>query len=156
MSRRHRARHEHENKVGALFLVRHRKVFFTVNTLSKQQTACFFAQPDLGYASLQAHWSALVAARTPLSAADHLLYLALRGKDWRKGFSPITNATKLANGAGVGDGPGFARALRPIRQGYLGPFEKHVLCFETRALLVELLPQVGYGENPLPEMAYRG
>ena len=28
-----------------------------------------------------------------------MLYLALLGKDWRKGFSPITNPTKLANGA---------------------------------------------------------
>jgi hypothetical protein len=34
-----------------------------------------------------------------LTAAHHLLYLALLGKDWRKAFTPPTNARKLANGA---------------------------------------------------------
>ncbi|WP_309714540.1 hypothetical protein [Armatimonas sp.] len=125
-----------------------------MNTLGKSITERFFQEPSTGYASLQAHWSALVAARTPLSAADHLLYQALRGKDWRKGFSPITNGTKIANGATSGDGPGFTRALRQIRRGYVGPFTD-LLSISALPQLVELLPQVGYGENPLPEVAYR-
>lgn len=125
-----------------------------MNTLSKQHTECFFAEPATGYVSLQIRWSALVAARVPLSATDHLLYQTLRGKDWRKGFSPTTNTTKIANGATVGDGPAFARALRQIRQGYVGPFT-NLLSVSALAQLVELLPQASYGQNPLPEVAYR-
>ena len=34
-----------------------------------------------------------------LTAAHHLLYLVLVGKDWRKAFTPPTNQRKLANGA---------------------------------------------------------
>ena len=34
-----------------------------------------------------------------LAAEHHLLYLALLGKDWRAGFTPITNQRKLDNGA---------------------------------------------------------
>lgn len=74
-----------------------------MNTLSKAITAHFFASSDQ-YNALRAHWSTLMNSqrREELSAAHHLLYLALLGKDWRKSFAPITNQRKLQNGAFIG------------------------------------------------------
>ncbi|MBV9866157.1 MAG: hypothetical protein JO316_12455 [Abitibacteriaceae bacterium] len=77
-----------------------------MNTLSKETTGAFFQASGQdntleGYAALQAHWSSLVnsPAAAKLGPEHHLLYQALRGKDWRKAFAPITNSRKLANGA---------------------------------------------------------
>lgn len=71
-----------------------------MNTLSRAITARFFPQPD-SYNAFRKHWSDLInsARRHELSAAHHLLYLALTGKDWRKAFTPPTNRRKLENGA---------------------------------------------------------
>jgi hypothetical protein len=71
-----------------------------MNTLSRALTARFFPSPDL-YNALRKKWSDLINSehRHELSAAHHLLYLALMGKDWRKAFTPLTNQRKLDNGA---------------------------------------------------------
>ena len=47
--------------------------------------------------SIRAAWRAL-AATGAASAADHLLFTLLRGKDPLRAFAPTTNAAKLANG----------------------------------------------------------
>ena len=74
-----------------------------MNTLSRAETARFFADPA-SYDALRQHWSTLVNSnrKHELTASHHVLYLALLGKDWRKAFTPITNPRKLANGAFVG------------------------------------------------------
>lgn len=74
-----------------------------MNTLPRTVTAQFFTAPD-HYIALREHWSALMRSprRHELSAAHHLLYLVLLGKDWRKAFTPTTNRRKLQNGAFVG------------------------------------------------------
>jgi hypothetical protein len=71
-----------------------------MNTLPRAITARFFSQPE-DYQTLKAHWKALHHSeqRQELTAAHHLLYLALLGKDWRKAFTPLTNQRKLENGA---------------------------------------------------------
>jgi len=71
-----------------------------MNTLPRAITARFFPNPD-SYNALRKHWSDLINSehRHELSAAHHLLYLALIGKDWRKAFTPLTNQRKLDNGA---------------------------------------------------------
>jgi len=71
-----------------------------MNTLPRAITARFFPNSDSYYA-LRAHWSSLMNSerRHELTAAHHLLYLALLGKDWRKAFTPPANPRKLANGA---------------------------------------------------------
>lgn len=76
-----------------------------MNTLPKAITAKFFPTEE-AYLALKAHWSTLVNSdrKKELTPSHHLLYLALMGKDWRKGFTPITNKTKLANGAYEGWG----------------------------------------------------
>ncbi|HET9493684.1 MAG TPA: hypothetical protein VFR15_05595 [Chloroflexia bacterium] len=74
-----------------------------MDTLSRAITARVFPNPA-DYHALRQHWSSLVisARRHELTAAHHVLYLALLGKDWRKAFTPVTNPRKLANGAFVG------------------------------------------------------
>jgi hypothetical protein len=71
-----------------------------MNTLSRAITARFFPNSE-SYNAFRAHWSALINSgrKHELTAAHHLLYLALIGKDWRKAFTPLTNRRKLENGA---------------------------------------------------------
>jgi hypothetical protein len=70
-----------------------------MNTLPRAITAQFFTDPQ-SYTALRQQWSRLVNSdrKHELSATHHLIYLASCGKDWRKGFTPITNPRKLANG----------------------------------------------------------
>ena len=70
-----------------------------MNTLPRAVTAQFFTLAE--YSQLRERWSRLMNSgrRHELLAVHHLLYLALIGKDWRKGFTPATNPRKLANGA---------------------------------------------------------
>jgi hypothetical protein len=74
-----------------------------MNTLSRAITAQLFNSTDT-YIALRKHWSNLLKSdrKHELTAAHHLFYLALMGKDWRKGFIPPTNQRKLENGAFVG------------------------------------------------------
>jgi hypothetical protein len=71
-----------------------------MNTLSRAETAQTLIHPDT-YLLLRNHWSRLMNSerKHDLSAAQHLLYLALMGKDWRKSFTPPSNRRKLDNGA---------------------------------------------------------
>ena len=69
-----------------------------MNTLSKTITGAWFTSPD-GFNDLEGRWSQIVNSplRKQLTATDHLIYAVLRGKDWRKGLSPISDR-KFANG----------------------------------------------------------
>jgi hypothetical protein len=71
-----------------------------MNTLSKSITTKVINNPEV-YSALRKRWSEVMNSdrRHELSAAHHLLYLALCGKDWRKAFTPVTNNRKLQNGA---------------------------------------------------------
>jgi hypothetical protein len=111
-----------------------------MNTLSRATTARFYPDSDTYY-RLRRHWSELM--RSPrcqeLSAAHHLLYLALLGKDWRKAFTPITNPRKLANGAFYGWPLFFAlwQLKMPVFEAeLLAPFDGLV----TPAMLADLRP----------------
>jgi hypothetical protein len=74
-----------------------------MNTLSRAITARFFPNSD-SYNALRKHWSDLINSerKHELTAAHHLLYLALIGKDWRRAFTAPTNQRKLDNGAFLG------------------------------------------------------
>jgi hypothetical protein len=71
-----------------------------MNTLPRTITAQILSDPNL-YQSIRQQWSKLVRSprKRELTAAHYLLYAALLGKDWRKGFTCITNQRKLDNGA---------------------------------------------------------
>lgn len=70
-----------------------------MNTLPRAVTAHILGSPS-HFPMLRSHWSALMRSprKHELAAVHHLVYLALIGKDWRRGFAPITNRRKLENG----------------------------------------------------------
>lgn len=111
-----------------------------MNTLSKGHTRAFFENED-GYVNLVRRWGTLVNSGAELRGAHYLLYLALRGRDWRRAFGPLTNPVKLANG-GLGDW-GLLKALRCIHSPHgeaalLAPFAGTVTpaaLAQVRALL---------------------
>lgn len=74
-----------------------------MNTLPLAVTAQILNDPG-HYYSLRQHWSALIRSprKHELRAPHHLAYLALIGKDWRRGFKPVTSRRKLENGAFAG------------------------------------------------------
>lgn len=74
-----------------------------MNTLSRTITSRFFISPQ-DYLAFRRHWSALLNSdrKHELTAAHHLLYLAVCGKDWRKAFTLASNQRKLENGAYAG------------------------------------------------------
>jgi hypothetical protein len=68
------------------------------NTLSKQTTIKFYNSAD-GYDQITNLWKTKIAEGFQPTTYDLLSYAVLRGKDYRKGFSLITNQVKLDNGA---------------------------------------------------------
>src|SRR5262249_44091407 len=95
-------------------------------------------------------------ARKGLTAAHHLLYAALRGKDWRRGFCPVTNPKKLANGAR------FDRSVREaifdlhsewVEDRLLAPFGGWATAAMLRRVR-EWIPKPAWKEDPLAREAY--
>lgn len=84
------------------------------------------------YLSAKAAWNNM-KDRTP---EDHIIYNVIRGFDLKRGFTEITNPTKLCNGAKPWDG--FNVALRAARYKFSGPRiwpavqERHNLDYEAK------------------------
>ena len=124
-----------------------------MNTLPKGITHAFFENAD-GFERLQRHWSGLVngPSRHELKAVHFLLYQALRGKDWRRGFGPVRDPNKLANGYVWKLQTAMALLRSPwARERVLEPFAGVVSSEAVDRLLVRL-PAPGAG---LPDAAYR-
>jgi hypothetical protein len=133
----------------------------TMEKLNKQITKNFYRNPWVGYRSLQDHWSCLMqdkARRTSLTAAHHLLYLILLGRNWQRAFTPMTNPVKLVNGGFYNWGarralqalhsPGYTeRLLEPFAQ-FLNPEAIH--------LIRELVPPLEWNTHPLEREPYDG
>ena len=114
-----------------------------MNTLPGGITARFFPNSD-SYNALRKHWSDLINSdrRHQLSAAHHLLYLALIGKDWRRAFTAFKNKRKLDNGAFWNWG--MFRGLQGVHSSFkeedlLAPFDG-LIAPQTLSELRELLP----------------
>jgi hypothetical protein len=75
----------------------------TMNTLSRAITAQIRGD-STSYNALRHHWRDLMSSprKHELTAVHQLLYLALVGRDWRRGFTCVTNQRKLDNGAFYG------------------------------------------------------
>lgn len=70
-----------------------------MNTLSKKITPLFFKE-DIRhdcYSEAKKHWLKLQYSHK-LTLAHYIVYAVLRGKDWRKCFTPVTNEIKIING----------------------------------------------------------
>lgn len=110
-----------------------------MQTLGKQITQNFFLNED-GFTQLQERWSEAVQSKdTTLTSQHHLLYQVLRGKNWQKGFTEITNANKIKAGMSrdctirkVFDG------LYYKTQPYEHPVFKGLIAPDTRTLVKEL------------------
>ncbi len=118
-----------------------------MNTLPRAITAQFFSEAE-SYKTLKAGWKALHNSeqRHDLTAAHYLVYLTLRGKDWRKAFTPITSERKLENGAF--GGWGLFKALRTLHtqsceEALLAPFAELVTPVMLQQVR-ELLPVFNY------------
>ncbi len=115
-----------------------------MNTLPRAITAQIFKNTE-SYAALRRHWSALMNSdrKRELSVAHHVLYLALIGRDWRRGFRPITNRRKLDNGGFNDWGPLCAIwALNRLGSGesLLAPFDG-LVTLAMLELVREMIPR---------------
>lgn len=68
-----------------------------MKTLGKNTTRNFYINED-GYDRIRAIWSGIKDKGHHPTAAEHLLYMAVIGRDFRKAFTPITNFVKITNG----------------------------------------------------------
>ena len=90
-----------------------------------------------------------IAARTPV---DHIIYNAIRGFDLKRGFTAITNPTKLGNGAsawqGFDDALDTARPLFKARFIWPKDQERYDLAFENKMKSLS----IRYGITFTPEL----
>lgn len=100
-----------------------------MKTLGKKVTAFVFGSEE-GYKQLKQHWSTLMQSerKHELGPEHHVLYLALLGKDFTKGFTPVTNPKKLDNG---------------MRQHPLLSLDKSLYTLQTRHAIKELIAPFG-------------
>jgi hypothetical protein len=68
-----------------------------MNTLGKTITTKFY-KSTTGFQDIEKFWRAQIANGFKPTAYDMLSYATIRGKNYRKGFTPITNQVKLDNG----------------------------------------------------------
>jgi len=117
-----------------------------MNTLGTAITSQFYVNPETGYADITAAWKQALADKTPMNAGSYMLYAILRGKDWRKGISPITNHNKIANGGY------YNSAMYNIGYPTRIPeyFAEHVKP-EALAIIKQMIPSFGLD---LPSEAY--
>lgn len=71
----------------------------TKNTLGKEITKNFFLN-ESGYSDLKALWKVKLDNGFEPNADDLAIYAMLRGRDWRKGYTPISNKNKLSSSCG--------------------------------------------------------
>lgn len=123
-----------------------------MKTLSKNITKLFFKEEyqDNYYQLTKELWKELLDSGQRLEFSHHLLYAILRGKDWRKCYTPVTNSIKIENGQTPGSS--LRRAIYDLTEGrapyntnpYL-IFEKYITS-DCRVLVRELL--VDYKNEP--------
>lgn len=94
------------------------------------------------YLDFRARWSKLCSptpypGRPELTPTHYLVYAALRGRDWRRGFTPITNPHKLANGGR--DDQGWVHALRALHSTWS---EKWIISVFDGLVTSEMLARV--------------
>lgn len=128
-----------------------------MNTLNKTITTRFFRNAE-DYNRLIALWSCWMRdaeMRSRLTAAHHLLYLILRGRNWHQAFAPVTNARKLENG-GVYNW-GARKAVHALHyadaDALLAPF-RDVLHPDALVMIRELVPADNWNTSLRQEEPY--
>ena len=124
-----------------------------MKTLNRSITQNFFADEN-GYSALQVRWADYVTKKgldTPLNASHHLLYAVLRGKDWTKGFTKITNKVKLDNG--MREDWGTYLAINSVYSASRHPVFKDANNIE---LAIHLINRYGYDQHPYDDEKVKG
>ena len=126
------------------------------NTLSREITSTL-VKDEASFKKLKSIWNDAVQQHKESRLGYDLptlgiIYSLLRGKDWRQGFSEITNENKLQNGRTPFDTRD--EAIRKLQSPsmlarYIQPFSK-VLTADAKEKIAELLPK--YSDT---EYAYR-
>lgn len=106
-----------------------------MNKLQKNITENFFIDTD--YQTMVSNWKAATKEKKALKAADNLLYCVLRGKNWRRAFTPIKDQKTLLF---QHKSPYFAygRARSAIKYGF---YNKDVFGKINVQLLLQYLPE---------------
>jgi hypothetical protein len=126
---------------------------------AKRVTQTHTPEERAQYWALRNRWAELVHSdlRHELKPYHYLLYLALLRRDWRKAFSPIRRATKLANGRRPYEA--MTRALYMLHYPYMDATFLHqfggALTEEMLTAVRARLPKVtnDMGDT-LPDMPY--
>lgn len=116
-----------------------------MKTLGKKVTKSFFRTKN-GWTNLKKAWVKELKAGSSFTfdPGVHLLYNALRGKDYRKGFTPTTNRKKIINGqyrdSGMMKAVASAR-LESTKEAVLLIFGKHITREGLESLIAMLPPE---------------
>lgn len=120
-----------------------------MNTLNKTITSTFYTEFN-SFELLEQTWKTQVKEGFKPTSTDLLYYAVLRGKDYRKAFTPITRKIELENGA-VANGA-LRQAITNLSRGRIAPFlpnDKELL-----ERIINILPATSWN-MPYPEQAYR-
>ena len=124
-----------------------------MKTLNPSITSTFYADPETGFANLKRVWME-AGLHKDSDPAVHILYMVLRGRDYRKGLTAPTNPNKIANG-GL-ENWAAKRAIRSLRRSAVvtqiaarlgGTF----LAGDLPARVACLLPPPRHGQKALDE-----
>jgi len=113
-----------------------------MNTLSKKITPLFYREEhrSSAFEAIQSHWKSLQDnPEISLTLEHHILYAILRGKDWRKCFTPITNTVKLSNGMVADQSLNHALWRLSNKESAYTLFEPIIDVEKTRLLVRDLL-----------------
>lgn len=117
-----------------------------MKTLNRTITSQFYIDPDNGFNEIKNRWKQLLNDGVELTSAAHLLYAILRGKDYRRAFTPVKNEKKLANG----QLPNTAVYTARVYLHTAIPLFQDLLVEDARRMTVSTLHLFGANE-PLPE-----
>ena len=126
------------------------------NTLNKTITSQFYIDPDNGFNEITKFWKEQIAQGYKPSSYELLSYAILRGKDYRKGFSKVTNQRKLDNG--MYEYLGFRKAIGDFYNRKFAPIFDKFINKDANQILKKILPTqcwLGYWGAIFPlEYAY--
>lgn len=124
-----------------------------MNTLNFTITSQFYIDPDNGFNDITKFWKEQIANGHNPTSSELLSYAILRGKDYRKGFTKVTNSRKLENG--MYEYLGFRHAAGHLRKGFAEIFQPFINS-DANNLLKKILPGevlegYYYAEFPISE-----
>jgi hypothetical protein len=104
---------------------------------NKEITRKFFKDDD-GYLKMRKKWKELLDKKEKLQFKDHIRYLMVLGKDYRKAISPITNKNKIDKPNYIYNWVPYNESYKILHKGYYDPFWIHFKDILVDNILEEL------------------